>query len=145
TPANLENDLKQCRYVSQAVMYGDRRPYPVALVTLDAEEIIPWAKDKGLPEDMPTLVRRAEVRELSQDVLNRANAKYDSVGRLEYPAAASEPDRRTPPPGPALPVALGAGPVQPRLRLLGRRPRFRPRVPRARDRAGSAWDRRPAG
>ena len=28
TPANLENDLKQTRYVSQAVMHGDRRPYP---------------------------------------------------------------------------------------------------------------------
>ena len=29
TPANLENDLKQARWVSQAVMHGDRRPYPV--------------------------------------------------------------------------------------------------------------------
>ena len=28
TPANLENDLKQTRYVSQAVMHGDRRPFP---------------------------------------------------------------------------------------------------------------------
>ena len=31
TPANLENDLKQSRWISQAVMHGDRRPYPVAL------------------------------------------------------------------------------------------------------------------
>src|SRR3712207_9518517 len=29
TPANLENDLKQSRWISQAVMHGDRRPYPV--------------------------------------------------------------------------------------------------------------------
>ena len=28
TPANLENDLKQSRWISQAVMYGDRRPVP---------------------------------------------------------------------------------------------------------------------
>ena len=41
TPANLENDLKQSRWMSQAVMYGDRRPYPVALITLDPEEIAP--------------------------------------------------------------------------------------------------------
>ena len=41
TPANLENDLKQSRWISQAVMHGDRRPYPVALITLDAEEIAP--------------------------------------------------------------------------------------------------------
>src|SRR4051812_15919664 len=34
TPANLENDVKQCRWVSQCVVIGDRRPYLVALVTL---------------------------------------------------------------------------------------------------------------
>ena len=34
TPSNLENDLKQSRFISQAVMYGDRRPFPVVLVTL---------------------------------------------------------------------------------------------------------------
>ena len=28
TPANLENDLKQSRWISQAVMYGDRAPVP---------------------------------------------------------------------------------------------------------------------
>ena len=52
TPANIENDLKQSRFISQAVMYGDRRPYPVALITLDPEEIVPWAQEQGLPEDL---------------------------------------------------------------------------------------------
>ena len=55
TPANLENDMKQCRWVSQAVMYGDRRPYPVMLVTLDEEEIVPWAQQQGLPDDVAAL------------------------------------------------------------------------------------------
>src|ERR1039458_7741310 len=27
TPANIENDLKQCRGISHAVMHGDQRPY----------------------------------------------------------------------------------------------------------------------
>jgi long-chain acyl-CoA synthetase len=83
TPSNLENDLKQCRYISQAVMYGDRRPYPVALVTLDAEEILPWAKEKGLPEDVAELVKRDEVRALIQDVLDRSNAKYAQVEQIK--------------------------------------------------------------
>lgn len=39
SPANMENDLRQCPLISQAVMYGDRRPYAVALITLDAEEV----------------------------------------------------------------------------------------------------------
>ena len=44
TPANIENDLKQCRWISQAVMHGDQRPYPVVLITLDEEEIAPCAQ-----------------------------------------------------------------------------------------------------
>ncbi len=38
TPANLENGLKQNRWISQAVVVGDRRPYLIALITLDPEE-----------------------------------------------------------------------------------------------------------
>jgi long-chain acyl-CoA synthetase len=83
TPANLENDLQQSRWISRAVMYGDRRPYPVALITLDAEEILPWAKDQGLPEDMHSLVARDEVRELIQADLDRANAKYAQVEQIK--------------------------------------------------------------
>ena len=60
TPANLENDLKQSRWISQAVMYGDRRPYPVALITLDPEEIVHFAREHGLPEDLGGAGARAE-------------------------------------------------------------------------------------
>jgi long-chain acyl-CoA synthetase len=83
TPSNIENDLKQCRYISQAVMYGDRRPYPVALVTLDPEEIIPWAKQHDLPEDIKELVQTDEVRELVQKELDRANANYARVEQVK--------------------------------------------------------------
>jgi long-chain acyl-CoA synthetase len=83
TPANIENDLKQCRYISQAVMYGERRPYPVALITLDPEEIAPWAKERGLPEDMEELVHTDEVREMVQNELDRANAKYARVEQVK--------------------------------------------------------------
>ncbi len=50
TPANIENEMKQTRWVSQAVMHGDRRAYPVMLVTLDEEEIVPWAQDRGVAD-----------------------------------------------------------------------------------------------
>jgi long-chain acyl-CoA synthetase len=38
-PQNLENALKASRFVSQALVVGDRRPYIVALITLDPAEI----------------------------------------------------------------------------------------------------------
>jgi long-chain acyl-CoA synthetase len=83
TPANIENDLKQSRFISQAVMYGDRKPYPVALVTLDAEEILPWAKDHGLPEDLGALAGHDDVRALVQAELDRANANYARVEQVK--------------------------------------------------------------
>jgi long-chain acyl-CoA synthetase len=83
TPANIENDLKQSRYISQAVMHGDRRPFPVALITLDAEEILPWAKEQGLPEDLPALASADEVQALVQAELDRANAHYAQVEQIK--------------------------------------------------------------
>jgi long-chain acyl-CoA synthetase len=83
TPANIENDLKQSPFISQAVMYGDRKPYPVALVTLDAEEIGPWAREHGLPEDVAALAREPQVIELVQGVLDAANRKYAQVEQVK--------------------------------------------------------------
>jgi long-chain acyl-CoA synthetase len=83
TPSNLENDLKQSPFISQAVMYGDRRPYPVALVTLDPEEIMPWAKENGLPEEMAELAKADQVREMVQTELDRANSNYAQVEQVK--------------------------------------------------------------
>jgi long-chain acyl-CoA synthetase len=83
TPANIENDLKQSRYISQAIMHGDRRPYPVALITLDPEEILPWAQEQGLPEDLAALAEAEAVRRLVQDELDRANANYAQVEQVK--------------------------------------------------------------
>ena len=84
TPANLENDLKQTRWVSQAVMHGDRRPFPVMLITLDEEEIVPWATQQGI-EDTSTaaLAVHPEVRALIQAELDRANEKYAQVEQVK--------------------------------------------------------------
>ena len=73
TPANLENDLKQSRWISQAVMYGDRRPYPVALITLDEEELAA----AGIERDSD------EARALVQEALDRANEKYAQVEQIK--------------------------------------------------------------
>jgi long-chain acyl-CoA synthetase len=87
TPANLENDMKSSRWVSQAVMHGDRRPYPVMLITLDEEEIVPWARSQTHPpiEDVSVaaLARDPRVHELIQAELDAANAKYAQVEQVK--------------------------------------------------------------
>jgi long-chain acyl-CoA synthetase len=83
TPALIENDLKQSRWISQAVMHGDRRPYPVILITLDPEEILPWAKEQGLPEDLAKLAEEPKVREMIGEVVDKVNAKYAQVEQVK--------------------------------------------------------------
>ena len=84
TPANLENDIKQARWVSQAVMHGDRRPYPVMLIALDEEEIVPWAKEHGIEDtSIGALAENDQVRALIQGELDKANAKYAQVEQIK--------------------------------------------------------------
>jgi long-chain acyl-CoA synthetase len=83
TPANIENDLKQCRWISQAVMHGDQRPYPVVLITLDEEEIPIYAREHGLPEDIPSLAKAPEVQELIKAEVDRVNANYAQVEQVK--------------------------------------------------------------
>ncbi len=64
SPANMENDLRQCRWISQAVMYGDRRPYAVALLTLDREEL----DRAGISEQ--------EARDLVDQFVYEVNQRY---------------------------------------------------------------------
>jgi long-chain acyl-CoA synthetase len=76
-PANLENQMKRSRWISQAVMHGDRRPYPVMLVTLDEEQIVPWAREQGIPDTtIAALARDARVHELVQSELTSVNERY---------------------------------------------------------------------
>ena len=83
TPANLEGDLRRSRWISQAVMFGDRQPYPVALITLDPDEIVPWAQQQGLPTDVAELAERPEVHALIQAELDAVNQNYASVEQIK--------------------------------------------------------------
>ena len=83
TPANIEGDLRRSRWISQAVMFGDRKPYPVALITLDPEQIVPWAQAQGLSTDLADLARSPEVRALVQADLDEANSHYAQVEQIK--------------------------------------------------------------
>ena len=63
-PQNIEGQLKaSCPYVSQVVMLGDRRPFCVALITLNEETTGKWAREHGIDyKDYADLASRPEVR-----------------------------------------------------------------------------------
>jgi long-chain acyl-CoA synthetase len=82
TPANFENHMKQNRWISQAVMYGDRRPYPVAIFTLDDEERPALAAQLGL-EDDAELYADPKVTDLIQSVVDDVNSKFAKVEQVK--------------------------------------------------------------
>ncbi|MCK9250600.1 MAG: long-chain fatty acid--CoA ligase [Solirubrobacteraceae bacterium] len=82
-PANFENDLKQSRWVSQVVMHGDRRPFPIALVTLDPETIGAWAAENGKLADVAALAEDDDVRALIQKDIDEVNEKYARVEQVK--------------------------------------------------------------
>jgi long-chain acyl-CoA synthetase len=83
TPANLENEIKQHPLVSQCVVVGDRRPYLVALVTLDPEDAVAYAKEHGLPEDPAKLATDPGIREEIEAHLAKVNEKFARVEQVK--------------------------------------------------------------
>jgi long-chain acyl-CoA synthetase len=83
TPANLENEIKQHPLVSQCVVVGDRKPYLVALVTLDPEDAVAYAKEHGLPEDPAQLATNADVRQAIEDHVATINEKFARVEQVK--------------------------------------------------------------
>ena len=83
TPANLENEIKQHPLVSQCVVVGDRRPYLVALVTLDPEDVVAYAKEHGLPEDPEKLATDPGIREEIEAHLAKVNEKFARVEQVK--------------------------------------------------------------
>jgi long-chain acyl-CoA synthetase len=69
-PQNIENSLKTSRYVSQALVVGDRRPYVTALITLDEAEV---AKANG---DVQAVVQQAV------DDANRDLSRFEQIKRF---------------------------------------------------------------
>ncbi len=83
TPANLEAEIKQHPLVSQCVVVGDRRPYLVALVTLDPEEAVAYAKEHGLPEDPGQLAANGEVRAAIEAHVEKINQNFARVEQVK--------------------------------------------------------------
>jgi long-chain acyl-CoA synthetase len=83
TPALIENALRQSRWVSQVVTYGDRRPYLVAIIALDPDEVRAFAREHGLEEDIAALSRDPQVRALVSDVVDDVNTRFAPVEQIK--------------------------------------------------------------
>ena len=87
-PQPIENAVKTCKYVSQAVVIGDKRKYPVLLVVPNWETVEKWAKQQNLlwTERRKLLENPAVTAMLEQEVRGqfRDLARYETPKRIGW-------------------------------------------------------------
>jgi long-chain acyl-CoA synthetase len=86
-PPAIEAKFKAvCPYASQFMVFGNERNYCVALVTLDPDAIVDWAKENGLSGDYSAIVADAKTREMVQgyvDELNGQLNRWETIKKFE--------------------------------------------------------------
>ncbi len=83
-PQLVENLLKTHPLISQAMVYGDKRPYPVALIALNPEELARWAQGHGLEAtDLAAAARDEEVRKFVARIVEEKNATLASYAQVK--------------------------------------------------------------
>ncbi|MDQ3721666.1 MAG: long-chain fatty acid--CoA ligase [Actinomycetota bacterium] len=84
SPSNIENALKLCRWISQAVVFGDRRPYLTALLTIDPDEAATLAEKVGAASKAPAdLAKDPAVRAELQRAVDDANSKFARIAQVK--------------------------------------------------------------
>jgi long-subunit acyl-CoA synthetase (AMP-forming) len=81
SPANIEAKLKTASpLIGQAIAIGDRRPYNVALITLDPDFAPGWAKQQGFDEtSLEELAADDRVNAAVQEAVDKANSQLARV------------------------------------------------------------------
>jgi long-chain acyl-CoA synthetase len=91
SPARVEGYLTLQPEIAQAMVFGDRRPYLVAVVTPDAEFVAGYARENGLPNDLGALAGDAGLQKLIGAAVARVNADLSPIERVRRFIIASEP------------------------------------------------------
>jgi long-chain acyl-CoA synthetase len=83
-PQNIENMLKADPFISQVMVHGDRRPYPVALITLNPDELAKFASEQGiLAGDPAAAVRHPKIVERVGRIVEEKNTHLQSYAKIK--------------------------------------------------------------
>jgi long-chain acyl-CoA synthetase len=83
SPETIESALRETRWISQAVVVGDRRPYLVALVTLDPDELPALAAAIELEPDGKRVARDIRTRELVWREIEEVNQRFAQIEQIK--------------------------------------------------------------
>jgi long-chain acyl-CoA synthetase len=86
-PQPIENELKRSPLVDNAVLIGDRRPYIVALLSPNEEELAKWAATEGIEgATVEELSRHPKLLAAYAKVVEATNenlARYEQIKKFE--------------------------------------------------------------
>src|SRR5712691_743374 len=83
-PQNIENLLKADPFISQVMVYGDRRPYPVALITVNPDELGKFAREQGILTTDPAVVtKHPKVVERVARIVEERNTHLQSYAKIK--------------------------------------------------------------
>lgn len=84
-PQPIENELKLDKYISQAIVFGDRKPYLVALLTPNIERIINLARERSISYiDIEELVNNRRIKELFAKRIEALNKNFPPYKTIKY-------------------------------------------------------------
>jgi long-chain acyl-CoA synthetase len=83
TPANIESALRESRWISEAVVYGDDRPYLVAMVTLDYHEAEKLAQQLGIPANVASMALDERVHAALQADVDEVNTHFARIEQIK--------------------------------------------------------------
>ena len=83
TPVNIESELRDQPSITEAVVFGDNRPYLVAMLTLDREESIKLARRLGIDTDQATIAGDARVHAAISKQVSAVNDKFARIEQIK--------------------------------------------------------------
>jgi long-chain acyl-CoA synthetase len=91
SPAHVEGGLTLQPEIAQAMVFGDRRPYLVAVIVPSAEFLDGVARRRGVAVDHAALVQDPELHKALGAVVARVNAELSPIERVRRFMLAGEP------------------------------------------------------
>ncbi len=84
-PQPIENELKLNQYISQAIVFGDRKPYLVAVITANMETLAVFAREEKISyKDNQDLVQNPKVKELYANFIKDLNKSYPPYKTIKF-------------------------------------------------------------
>jgi len=90
-PQRVEGILTLEPEISQAMVYGDKRPHLVAVIVPDSDWMLGWAKQNVKPIELRTLAADEDFKSVLNDVMKRINQNLSNIEKVRHFIIADAP------------------------------------------------------